>query len=481
MLYAMDPTAMQTTHAEDVDCIALYAKGFTPAHMLCVGPVTRCSMQLVRSFSVCSPLAFSSTTSTVSALHVACRYGAPTVELLQHLLQLDSSQAAVKASFVGLEFAHYPLGQLCFNMVKWADELPNAEDLVNCLLEVDLSDEVVGDALFACLDGYNSADARAEDEAAVARRNARLYEMVEVLLMANPEAAMSLNTGEANMLHHACRSSSLPSKLCIDIMKLILAIHKDAAREADAVNCLPVRIAVGCCDVEVLEFLLGVHPEGASVVTADGWNLLHLAVFKVASRGVASKVRFLCSRYPAMVMQRNYNGQLPCHMLSTSENYRATPALFEAGGIEQFKTPIAHPTDPTNILNGYLPLHCFILSHLTYHGPFPLATSETADMLRLLLRLYPEAAGVHGGCNSFKKTPYKMAVDRKLPDFFLRLLLRASPTLNPAELHRLNYEERRVAMFLAFKATSVNRQAPFLLARLRGGNEDLIRHVVSFL
>ena len=35
--------------------------------------------------------------------------------------------------------------------------------------------------------------------------------------------------------------------------------------------------------------------------------------------------------------------------------------------------------------------------------------------------------------------PYQLAVDKKLPPYYLRLLLRAAPDLNPTELHRLNY------------------------------------------
>ena len=97
-----------------------------------------------------------------------------------------------------------------------------------------------------------------------------------------------------------------------------------------------------------------------------------------------------------------------------------------------------------------------------------------------LLRLYPEAAGIEGGVGDDIKTPYQLAVDVELPDYYLRLLLRAAPTLNPAELHRLNYEERRGAMFLAFKATTATMKAP-LLARLRGESKDLVQRVVSFL
>ena len=102
-------------------------------------------------------------------------------------------------------------------------------------------------------------------------------------------------------------------------------------------------------------------------------------------------------------------------------------------------------------------------------------------MFRWLLRLYPEAAGIECGVGTLhKKTPYQMAVILRLPDYYRRLLLRAAPTLHPAELHRLNYNERRMAMFLAFRATTATMDAP-LIARLRGQSRDLVQRVVSFL
>jgi hypothetical protein len=432
---------------------------------------------------MCSPTAFGSTT-TVSALHVACRYGTPTVELLQHLLQIDSSQANVKAYFIDDDDdEHFPLGQLCRNLVQRADELPNAEDLVSCLLEMDKSKEAVGDALFGCLEAY--ASAKSDDEAVADKRNGRLYGMVEMLLKANKEAAQYRDSRKRNMLHLTCERI-LPSMLCIDIMKLVLALHKDAVQERTTIGWLPVHFAAESCDLEVLEFLLGLNPESSSAVTSGGRNLLAFAVCDADTSRAARKVQYLCSRYPAMVLQRSKNGDIPIHLAIFSANYMILPALCEAGGIEQFKTPIAHPTRALYYSNGYLPLHLFIRNRFSVvdngdDGHMPLPLSEESDMFRWLLCLYPEAACIEGGVGAGnKKTPYQMAVDKNLPDYYLRLLLRAAPTLNPAELHRLNYAERRMAMFLAFKATAATMKAP-LLARLRGESKDLVQRVVSFL
>jgi hypothetical protein len=172
-LYELDPMAIQATHVDNDYYEEVY-KGLTPVHLLCMSPATPCIMQLVRLISVCSPTAFKPK-STFSALHAACHYGTPTVELLEYILQLDSSQAKVPFYIDGENFEHCPLGQLCSNLMKRADELPNAVDLVNCLLEVDKSKDVVGDAVFGCLRGFGYADVKSEGEAMTAsRKNGRL-------------------------------------------------------------------------------------------------------------------------------------------------------------------------------------------------------------------------------------------------------------------------------------------------------------------
>ena len=98
----------------------------------------------------------------------------------------------------------------------------------------------------------------------------------------------------------------------------------------------------------------------------------------------------------------------------------------------------------------------------------------------MLLHVYPEAAGIEGGHGFLKKTPYQLAMDKELLPYYLRLLLRAAPNLNPTEFHRLNYEERRMAMFLAFRARTSETE-PLFLARLRFEKMELVKNVISFL
>jgi hypothetical protein len=400
-LYASDPSAMHTTH-NDNPATDYESMGLTPAHLLCMNPVTPCGMRLVRSLSECCPSAFAAPHS-VSALYIACRHGTPTVELLQCLLQLDASQATAIPRFEieygnDSEEQYYPLGQLCYNMVNRADELPNAEDLLSCLLQADKSDEVVGDALFACIN-INRCYVIGN------YGNGRMLGMIDTLLKANPAAARHVaddpetSIGRIRFYEACCSSDYLPSDLCIDILKLVLAHNKDAMQLAPYVYDIPpLYYAAYKASVDVLAFFTELYPE-------------------------------MC--------------------------------------------------DGTHLLEGNLTL----LEFATYHEETSnncTSRKEAADTFRWVLDLYPAAAGIEGGLGADKKTPYQLAVDGKLPDYYLRLLLRAAPTLNPAELRRLNYAERRMAMFLAFRAMSSTMQAP-LLARLRGESKDLVRRVVSFL
>ena len=92
--------------------------------------------------------------------------------------------------------------------------------------------------------------------------------------------------------------------------------------------------------------------------------------------------------------------------------------------------------------------------------------------------------------------PYQLAVDKKLPPYYLRLLLRAAPDLNPTELHRLNYlllcyerslitntnevceneiiSKSNSKYKLCFGKSSMARV-------LTKGNKELLKQVVSFL
>ena len=463
VLYDIDPMALQRYHLKGTGANNM---GYTPAHMLCMQGTTNRIMALVQHGSICNSEAFTMSASYpnigdplhygFSALHIACWGSHSKEELHRHLLQLDSSQTKKKCSENGFT----PLGYLCiYNICSYR--------LITCLLDVDSSVEVVGNGIFGCLSSHYYTHVLAR---------------VEMLLKANPEAAKYRDSGGLNLLHIAASRRMLPFQPCIDVIQRILVTHKDAVREVTSQGWLPVHHAAHSISVEVMEFLLSLYPESASMVTTDGsYNLLHLAVCdkEDTTSVMKAKVRFLCTRYPALMLQRDGSGNTPLLNAIYFENILAMQLLCEAGGQAQVRVPVAHPTYANYGHNGRLPLH-FLIDRQA--GPLSDSLlSKEADYFRLFLRWYPEAAGIEGGVGAvYKKTPYQLAVDISLPPYYLRLLLRAAPNLNPAELHRLNYAERRMAIFLAFKAvTSIGR--PTLLAKLLRDNRDTLHDVMSFL
>ena len=107
------------------------------------------------------------------------------------MLQLDSLQVKAITGFNDTTMERRPLGHLCFNLVSRNDELPHAEDLVDCLLEVDKSVDAIGDALFGCLDVcYDNRNS--EDEAKIGRKSRLTYWIVEKLLMVLPSTGIRM-------------------------------------------------------------------------------------------------------------------------------------------------------------------------------------------------------------------------------------------------------------------------------------------------
>jgi hypothetical protein len=125
-----------------------------------------------------------------------------------------------------------------------------------------------------------------------------------------------------------------------------------------------------------------------------------------------------------------------------------------------------------------LPLHLLVFK-IVRDNPREAHLSEVSYLptLRLFLRLYPEAAGMKDADKG--ETPYGVAKRKGGSPLLRRLLLQASPQQDLDEYHRLNWEERKMAMFLGLKAVSAKE--PMILAKLRFQNKDLLRRVVSFL
>ena len=460
-VYETDPMALRKHHLVGINDEEpkKHYFGFTVAHLLCGLEMTARNMSLVRHFSLSDPQAFTMKVSDVatavhswSALHVACRSCHRTEGLLRLLVQLDASQMkSIKKRTCG------PLGLLCMYSVDLDVRL------VQCLAEADSSVEVVCDGIIGC---FANSDLNNPVRA------------VAKLLKVNPAAAQHKAADGHNLAHEALiQSNSLSAGDCIGVLKLLLARHKDALKEADLHGMLPAHFAAQYGPLEVLDFVLSEYPGAAAMVDNFSRTLLHIAAIHMEEEHLAATVCLLCARHSHMMLQRNFNGVTPLLRACFGGHGATARLLCEAGGQEAASAAVVHPTNAQDTHNGRLPLHYLIEFDADTLISAPL--SEAADAFRLLLRLYPEAAGTEGGVGvGYKITPYQLAVENYLPAYYRRLLLRAAPHLDLAELRRLNWAERRMAMFVAFRAVSAQ---PSLLARLRAENKDLVKHVMSFL
>ena len=190
LVYSDDPMALQRHHLKSSwgHCLTVNGCGYTPAQLLCMQqPMTERTMSLIRYFSDCNPGAFTMTSKynerwddpdfSFSALHALCRYGQPTCELLQHLLQLDSGQA--------LKQKNSPLGETPLEYL-FRNEAYRKE-LLLCLLEVNSSFKVVGSGISYILAFERSFQLSLYDH------SSRILEMIECLLNANPAGGGPIN------------------------------------------------------------------------------------------------------------------------------------------------------------------------------------------------------------------------------------------------------------------------------------------------
>ena len=108
--------------------------------------------------------------------------------------------------------------------------------------------------------------------------------------------------------------------------------------------------------------------------------------------------------------------------------------------------------------------------------------SQASDCFRLLLRLHPLSAAQQ---DLRGLVPYIHAAAKGLKPYFLRCILQAERTvsrLRELTLFRLNYEARRMLLFLVYKAVGVGREKkPTLWTKLKTCTRDLLILVASYL
>jgi ankyrin repeat protein len=356
-----------------------------------------------------------------------------------------------------------PLGLLCRR-----PHFATFDEMVSRLIEVDSSVRVVSDGMNKHLGSYEEC---LYQDILPGSRGAKSLILLRTLFDANP-AAVKCDGSE--IIHSVSRY--LRGELGVSVLSLFLSKDSSGLKALKKDGCLPIHMAVSYSCLKVVKFLHKAWPESISMVDGNGRSLLHAAVIDENSDTpvLIAKMQYICDQCPALIHLEDSVGDTALHdafMYGVKSTFHLVKTLcnIDATVVRDLRNP-SDITDSES--SGQLPLHRLINTR-----PEMSEVSDEGDCFRLLLSLYPAAAGVKDGLS---RSPYDVAVSTNLSAYFIRLLLAADPTIDPVRRHDLNFVARRQGMFLAFSASSSN-VGPMIWAKIRLNGRDVLQHVISYL
>jgi hypothetical protein len=283
-------------------------------------------------------------------------------------------------------------------------------------------------------------------------------QVFDALLEVDSDPVRMIASNGYTPLHIACEGDLIEPG---HVVATLLARYKEAAAVAKTNGCLAVHDAAQYSTKEVLEMVVEANMEGVKVVAGTCGTAMHQAA---GDKNVAN-VEYLHSLSPALIAIKSSIGSSPMHFAASLSNFAMLRGVFACD-------PLA-----VRVANneGFLALHHLMSrsNKLTFE---PL--SDEAKSLRFLLKAYPQGAS---HASNAGRTPYSRCLPARA--YARRLLLMAAPALDPAELHRVNYEARRQVLFLAFSAVEAKGKETMLrrLRKHRDGTINVVRVISSFL
>jgi hypothetical protein len=405
------------------------------------------------------------------ALHLVAEYF-ESLELLQEYLQIYHKMTKKLCKAKNTMRKYTPLGLLCSRPY-----FPAFDKMVLCLTDVNSEVESIYDGMISCILEFDQF--RHQDVAPGSRGERSL-----ILLRNLMEANLSImEYDDSQIFEAAC--SCLRGALGVSVLSLFFSKNK-ATLKIIANDCLPIYTAAAKSCVAVLIFLHETYPESISKLRYSKDNLFHAAFGDLTSdvSEVNAKARYICDQCPALICLKDAHGDTVRHdLLSEYEensqyNLDCVRIICDKDSICMyiyvyiFIRVKRTPHNKYSQRNGQLPLHCFLQDrdHIS-------EVSDEGDCFRLLLGLYPAAAGIK---DYHLLSPHDMAVSTKLSPYFIRLLISADPAIDPVERCNLNYEARRQAMFLAFRALSSNVERT-VWAKLHLKGRGLLQRLITYL
>jgi ankyrin repeat protein len=421
----------------------------TPAHY--AAAVTIASNQKLIFLSTVSEsyprIAYMKDRNGWQPLHYAAKYS-ESVEMLELLLQLNpSATSTASIDQAGMLPIHLLTGR--------ADMEDNHKiAMMKCLTEADPSSATA-------LDGHGDTVLHILCACVCSSREA----LIHLWLSIAPQLATVRGKHGSLPLHVISNRQFMDSKSA-DLLKLLLDTYTEGAGIPDDRGRLPLHFVANVFDLVSVKLLLEVYPAALTNISETCGSPLSQAVARKDSQGMAI-AQYLYELWPGGIREALEDNWLPLHFV----------AGFGTLDSIRFLTS-KYPEAARITAEGALPLHVLFDGFLT--GDKTTLSVNDIDILRELLACYPEGAGKPSSTGS---TPYDLAVEYEMPVLIRQLLLRADPTIDPAELRRLNYMERRMAMFLAYSAIPKTTADSFVvrLRRVKNKDETLLRLIVSFL
>ena len=453
-IYHADPFAISQSYEMETDSFLR-----TPAHLLCASKTcTKQQHSLLNYLIIRNAKAFTVDTDGFGMLHVLAKCSND-INLLRQIIQLAPNEVSVRYD------GDSPLDILIRERFSESDD---CMEMVECLLRLDNSPEVVYYSITACFDHIKVHFSTHAKRSVLMLSRARNF--IERMLSEYPAIVTYRDSIGRNLLSQLLSPWSddfyfRADDLLFELFKLMISVDNQIVRQLSNDGRLPIHYAARH-SLSALKLLLDEYPESATSITNNGYNLLHHAVLGPSEEVVT----YLCSQYPEFIKMFSNDGMTPLHKYLVSQS-----GYFELEIVSSICK-----TDPdivklaTRTYFNQLPLHLLIANNQGMEFD-----SNDELIFRLVLNTYPAAANIK---DKRGRTPYDLAVAYSINPYFLRLLLYADKSINPQELYRLNYKERRMALFLSSGVAIFGSSNDFIIWRsLWLENKEILKKIVSYL
>jgi len=318
-------------------------------------------------------------------------------------------------------------------------------------------------------------------------------DLILKLLQSYPNGTVQQTTDTLETpLHLVCYNSNTNAPL---IFEILIKANPLAARMHDKIGNIPLHSACMFINwrseekqIMIITALLSAYSDGIHTLNHKGTIPLyraasfgmHLNVIKLLAKVSDHKLKkaFFWAAKGQQIEILDYLHSL-CPAASTSIGDDGSTALHTCIFSSRSDLSMLHAVYKLNpaaircVDNyGRLPLHLLLL-RITQFNPI----SDYADKFRFLLKNYPDAANIP---DTSQCTPITLCVTNNI--YAKRLLLRAVPTADPHTLTRLNYHERRMALFIFFAAMWRDGKSNIFTSLSDCAESlSLIRRIIEFL